>query len=368
MKKKKFLFLLNTYGFQSNFIDKKKTLEENYLNFNVLDKNWPNYFYNNLKNNFIVMKDYPNLNKIYLSENHYEFLERKITKFKPDLIFSTVNDSIIDHILKKFKHTKKIIWISYKINSATLNEKKKVYNHLISSNKLVLSLAKEVKFKSFFMNISAPNFCNLGKNDFKKRKREIIFTGSLGSNFSDRLDILLFLQNQIKITVRIRNMIERFFLLNSINYYLTKLFPKFVHFLFKKKILPLTNKLKFINKDEIFGKRMLNELKKFRFVLNIHSNFDKNKNINARVYEALSCGCLLFNENNATMKKTFKDKKHVVYFSSKNDLLKKLYFYQNNLDKAYKIAKNGNKLFRQNHQSSLRIKNFKKIINKIIKA
>ena len=366
--KKKILFLLNTYGFQSNYINKKKTLERNYFNFNALDNNWPNYFYNNLKNDFVLMKDYPNLNKVYFSGNHYEFLESKIIKFKPDLIFTTVNDPYIDYILRKFRRIKKIIWISYKINEATLYNKSKVYNYLISSNRLVLSLAKKIKFKSFMMNISAPKFCNLQLKDYKKRANEIIFTGSLGSNFSDRLDVLLFLQNKIKLTVRIRNLIERFFLLNSINYYLIKLCPKFANFLYKKKILPLTNKLKFINKEEVFGKKMLNELKKYKFVLNIHSNFDKNKNINARVYEALSCGCLLFNENNVTMKKTFKDKKHVVYFSSKRDLIKKFNFYKNNLNKAYKIAKSGNKLFMQNHQSYFRIRNFKEILNKIIKA
>ena len=35
-------------------------------------------------------------------------------------------------------------------------------------------------------------------------------------------------------------------------------------------------------------------------------DFDQNKNINARVYEALASGCLLFSDRNITMQKIFK--------------------------------------------------------------
>ena len=70
------------------------------------------------------------------------------------------------------------------------------------------------------MGISAPKFCKLKKIDFQKRKNEIIFTGSLGYDFSKRLKILLYLQNKFKISVRIRNLVEKFYILNSINYFL----------------------------------------------------------------------------------------------------------------------------------------------------
>ena len=100
--------------------------------------------------------------------------------------------------------------------------------------------------------------------------------------------------------------------------------------------------------------------------MNIHSNFDSNQNVNARVYEALSCGCLLFNEENDTMKKIFKNKKHVIYFSSEKDLLSKLNYYKKNLSEAYKIAKEGNDLFINKYQSSKRLKDFKKILYNIL--
>ena len=51
---------------------------------------------------------------------------------------------------------------------------------------------------------------------------------------------------------------------------------------------------------------MFNELRRFRFCLNTHPDFDQNKNINARVYEALASGCLLFSDRNITMQKNLK--------------------------------------------------------------
>ena len=109
----------------------------------------------------------------------------------------------------------------------------------------------------------------------------------------------------------------------------------------------------------------MTDLKKFKFCLNIHSDFDKNNNINARVYEALSSGCLLFNEKNNTMSKIFKDKKHVIYYNSENDLLNKLNYFKKNPKESYKIAKNGNDLFRKKYQSSKRLKDFIKILHNI---
>ena len=363
---KKSLFILKTYGFQSKVLDKKKTIEKNYQIFNTLDKNWTNYFYNNLKQEFKVFKDYPNLSKIYYKNKYYEFLKEKIIKHQPDLIFSSVNDHKIDNLLKNFKSVKKLIWISYQINSDKLKKIKETYDYIISSNKLVLLFAKKERIKSYKMSISAPKFCNLKEKDFQKRKNEIIFTGSLGHDFSKRLKVLLFLQDKFKISVRLRNLVEKFFILNSINYFLIKLFPNLTKFLYNKKILPFTNKLKNINKNEVFGINMLNEMQKFKFCLNIHSNFDSNQNVNARVYEALSCGCLLFNEENDTMKKIFKNKKHVIYFSSEKDLLSKLNYYKKNLSEAYKIAKEGNDLFINKYQSSKRLKDFKKILYNIL--
>ena len=365
--KKKILFILNTYNFQSNILNQKKNIEQNYNYFNTQDFVWSNYFFNNLKKDYLTFKDYPYLNKkILKNENYLEFLKKKILKINPDIIFSTMNDYKIDELLKTFKNIKKIIWISYRIDTLKLQKLKKSYNYLISSNEGVLHKAKKIKFKNFKMLISSPSFVKLKKEDFKIRKNEAIFTGSLGSDFKKRLDILLYLYKKFKITIRIRNLIEKHYLLNSFNYFLIKLFPNLANYLYKIKFLPITNKLKYINRDEVFGNLMFKELKKFRFCINIHSNFDENFNINARVYEALSCGCLLFTDDNETMKKYFLDNKHVVYFSSKEDLIKKLNYYSKNFQISYQIAKQGNQLLILKHLSKTRINKFKKILKVLL--
>ena len=365
---KKILFILNTYGFQSKILNKRKNIEQNYNYFNSRDFFWSNYFFNNLKKDFLTYKDYPNLNKKLLKNCDYlQYLKNKIDKIKPDLIFSTMNDNKIDSLLNRVNNSKKIIWASYKIDINKLKKLKKSYDYILSSNKKVLFIAKKIHFKSFEMLISSPTFYRLNKKNFKSRKNDIIFIGSLGSDFSNRLNLLLNINKKLKINLRIRNLVEKYFLINSFNFYFRKIFPKFTEILYKKKILPITNNLKYLNQNEIFGSRMFDELRRFRFCLNTHSDFDQNKNINARVYEALASGCLLFSDKNIIMQKIFKNNKYVIYYNSSRDLEKKIKFYRKNFEQSYKIAKQGNKYLISHHTSHKRLKVFKKIIKIILK-
>ena len=364
--KKKILFILNTYNFQSNFLKKNLSLNQNYLRFNKEDQNWFNYFYNNLKKDFFLKKDYPNLNKTILGENYCEFLQKKINRFKPHLIFSNVNDKNIENLLSKYNNTKKIIWVSHLISKKKLKYYKNIFEYLITDNDHIYKQAKYLKFKVFNFRISAPAYIKLNKKDFIKRRSEIYFSGSLGYNFQYRFDILNFLNNNFKIKIRVRNLVEKYKILNFVNSFLLKIFPTFTQKLYKKKILPFTNNLKYINQDELFGKEMLNELKKFKICINIHSDFGKNKTINMRVYEALSAGCLLISDKNEKMEKFFKNKNHVIYFNNKNDLNRKIDYYLKNSNEAFKIANNGNILFRQKFQSAKRLTKFKRLLNNII--
>ena len=88
----------------------------------------------------------------------------------------------------------------------------------------------------------------------------------------------------------------------------------------------------------------------------------QNNTINSRVFEALSCGCLLFTDENKVMKKIFKEKKHVVYFKSQEDLKEKIKYYKKNIKISYEIAKKGNMLFNKEHHTEIRLKEFKKIL------
>jgi len=365
--KKKILFILNIYNFQSDVFKKNLSLNLNYSRFNKNDKNWFNYFYNNLKRVYLVNKDYPNLNKRILGKNYCEFLKNKINRFKPHLIFANINDQNIERLLLKYKKIKKIIWISHLISKKKLKYYREIFEYLITDNDFIYKEAKNLKFKTFNLKISAPNFIKLNKNDFINRRSEIYFSGSLGHNFKNRFNILNFLNNNFRIKIRVRNLVEKYTFLNFFNSFLLKIFPNFTQKLYEKKLLPLTNNLKYINQKEVFGKEMLNELKKYKICINIHSDFGKNQTINMRVYEALSAGCLLITDKNKKMEKFFKDKKHVIYFKDTNDLKNKINYYLNNPEKSFKIANSGNILFRKKFQSEKRIFEFRKILNKIIK-
>ena len=134
--------------------------------------------------------------------------------------------------------------------------------------------------------------------------------------------------------------------------------------LYNIRVLPFTNKLKYVNENEIFGKELIKELQKFKFCVNINSDFDKDKNINSRVFEALSCGCLLFTDMNKCMESVFKNEKHVIYFKSKEDLKNKINYYKKNIKKAFKISQKGNSIFNKKYHSKARLKEFKKILIK----
>ena len=352
----------------SKKLSNKFSLKKNFDYFNKKDKSWVNIFYNSLKKDYILHKNYPNLSKILLGEKQYlEVLNKKIEDFKPDLIFVSIDSDKIHKIVKKYKNIKKIIWISHKVNSQKIFDLKNSYNYLITDNDFLISESKKIKFKFFKMLISSPSILNLNLNfkNFKKRSDKLYFSGSLGNDFKKRLNYLIYLSENFQIKLRIRNLVEKFKILNYLNSFFLKLIPNTANFLYKRKILPLTNKLKYINNDEIFGKDMLDELKNYKFCINIHSDFDQDNSINSRVFEALSCGCLLFTDENKAMKRIFKKNKHVIYFKSKSDLRDKIIYYKKNIGISYKIAKESNDFFIKNHQSKVRIKQFKKILKSI---
>ena len=82
----------------------------------------------------------------------------------------------------------------------------------------------------------------------------------------------------------------------------------------------------------------------FKFTINCHSDFDRNNAINMRVFESLACGNLLFTDSHSFMKKFFINKKHLIYYRNKKELLNKINYYKNNLNEAEQISLNGHKL------------------------
>lgn len=365
--KKKILFILNTYDFMVSSRLKNKSIKEIYNHVSKQNSYWINEFCQKLKKNYKVYIDFPRINSKYdLKKSYDKIIEDKIYHFKPDLVYCNFLDLKIEKILSKLKDPKKIIWLSIKIDEKKMIHLKSSYDYIISGNQNILKLAKQINFKSLELMISSPSYKKFSKMNYLRRKKNIYFSGSLGNDFKYRLKVLEFINKNFLTKFRIRNLVERYYLVQLLSHKLLIMFPNLINHFYKKKIFPIFNSLKFSNSNEIFGKKLLIDMEKYQIVVNVHSGFDQNNNINSRVFETLSCGCLLFCEENKFMKKKFIDNKHVVYFKSLENLKNKLEFFQKNQDQAFKIAKTGNLYFNKYHNSSYRFKDFEKIVKKII--
>ena len=346
---------------------KKKPINEIYKSVISENSYWINEFCQKLKKKYEVYIDLPKVNaKCILKKSYDEIIKEKINQLKPELIYCNFQDLKIEKLLSNLKNSKKIIWLSIKIDKKKILQLKNSYDFIISGNQNILKLAKLNKFKSLELMISSPSYKIFTKKNFLNRNKKIYFSGSLGNDFKYRLKVLEYINKKFLTKFRIRNLVERYYLAQLLSHKLLVILPNLMNYFYKKKLLPIFNTLKISNSNEIFGKKLLRDMEKYQIVINVHSNFDQNSNINSRVFEALSCGCLLFCEENKFMKKKFIDNKHVVYFKSLENLKKKLEFFQKNQDQAFKIAKTGNLYFNKYHNSSYRFKDFEKIVKKII--
>ncbi len=367
--KKKIIFLLNNYDFISNRAKKNLTLRQAYSHIKKKEKIWPSFFAEKLKKNYYTQIEYPNTLKKYFGEKNYiNKLKNKIDIFKPNIIICFLNDHKVNNLLKDYKtKSKNIIWVSFNLNLEKIKKLKESFDYFISDNNFLIRMAKKSGFQCYKLLSSTPNYKKINRKNFYKKNNIVHFSGSLGGQFSYRREVLEYLSNNLDIFTRIRNLSENNKYLNYIVSKLNNIFPSFTNYLFFKKILPLTSNLKFKNQKMLFGEEMLEDMRKFKFCVNIHSDFDINNSTNMRTYEVLSNGCLLFTDKNFDTAKYFKDKKHLIYFNSKEDLLKKINFYKKKIDQSFNIAKSGNKLFLNKFHSGKRVNDFNKILYMILK-
>lgn len=365
----KILFVLNSYSGIKKFIDFSKSYEEINEKITRFYQSWHQdfYFLSKKKNHCEVI--YPTLINDYLKKKNTDsinFLDKKIKNLKPDIIFSTINTDEINSVIAEnsSRECKSVIWYSAFVKKSDLLKLKYQYNYIITDNVKIKQLADLINFKSFFLMISIPINASR-KKSFYNRKNNLYFSGSLSSKFNYRNKILNFISKYQTTYFRIRHIPERYKLLNFINALLIKFFPNFSKDLYKKKILPLTNNLKFFNKNEIYGKNLFDEMSNFKFCINCHSDFDRNSSINMRVFESLSCGNLLFTDDHFFMKKYFRDKEHLIYYANEEDLIMKIKYYKNNLDQAKKIANKGQNFILSSHNTIIRYKKFFSILKTI---
>ena len=97
-----------------------------------------------------------------------------------------------------------------------------------------------------------------------------------------------------------------------------------------------------MNKVEpIWGSNFFYHLSKSKIGLNISRGNYQKLYSSDRISSLIGNGLLVFLENKTNLNKMFKDKKEVVFFKNKKDLLKKIIYYLENDKIRIKIAKNG---------------------------
>ena len=363
--KKKILFILDFYkDFNINSLKNKKSTSLNIYS-------WDLIFASLASKNFNTKIIHLNLlkKKFEYNENRYSnYLESQIKIFKPYYLISTSNDLKIHQLIfnSRFFYKKNIIMHSAYLSNKTILNYKKTYNAIITANTKVLDLSNKLKFKNFYLELSVPESFLKENIKFTNKNNKIFFSGSLGYRFKYRNKILNFLVNEFKnIDFRLRDIYENIYLLNIFNKLLIKIFPRISSYLYEKKILPLTNKLKFYSKNSVSGERLLESINKNKFVINCNSDFDKNTCVNLRTYETLSQGSVLFTDENKLMRKYFKHNKHVIYYKNQFDLKEKILKISNNPKLGFKIGCEAIKVIKKYHTSEYRFKKFISIINKL---
>jgi len=366
----KILFISRFYNEALDIFSNKKIYEEKEIDnlweeASRFNSNWIDNFYFLLKKKNQVKILYPDFFKTNILNNINKkiYISNFLEKFKPDLILSGAENFDFLELVKLNLNNKIpiILWKSSEIKKKNFNIIKNFYTHVITDN---LYLKKKFTFagiRSFFLLPSVSSSILMSSNNFYVRKNSIFFTGSLGSGFVERKKIISHLiKNDINLQIRSRDLKNNYRIFNYVNNFLNNFVKNknLINNFFFKDIIS-------INRKPLFGRDLFEYMKKFKFILNFHSDFDKNKAINYRVFESLAVGALLFTDANQAQNSLFQENKHLICYKNKDDLINKINYYKNNVLEAKQIALNGYNLIKKNHTSDVRLHDFIKILKKI---
>jgi hypothetical protein len=369
----KILFLARIYNealrtFKHDLVDSEKELENFFDSISKFNCTWLDEFYFLLKKKFQVKIIYPNLFGNYFLKNINEksYVRNFLKDFEPDIIISgSEMNNFIEHI--KFNINKRIpivLWKSSRVSENNFKILKNFYSHIITDNLYLKERFNSLKIPSFFLLPSVPTSITFNNLDFNSRKNTILFSGSLGSEFIKRKKIINYLiKKNVNLEIRSRDLNSDYKLVNFVKNFLNIFINKNIIInLFKNFFF---NRIKQINQKPFFGKKLFDYMKTYKFIINFHSDFDKNKAVNYRVFESLASGSLLFTDENLAQSLLFKDKQHLVCYKDKEDLINKISYYNNNLSEANQIALNGHNLIKAKHTCDVRINDFLKILERI---
>lgn len=119
------------------------------------------------------------------------------------------------------------------------------------------------------------------------------------------------------------------------------------------------NSIPNIKKDiMVIGEDMVNAINSFK----IHFNRNMANDINYRTFETLGCKTFLLTNYTENLENLFNIDKHLIVYSSKEDLLEKIKYYLNNENKRKEIENLGYEFVKNNHTYLNRSKQLIEII------
>lgn len=358
----KYLFLVKTYHDSDKYFENKNNffLNKSYKDISQLFcefyRNWLSEFYLYLRKDFECEIIFPNMINLFKNMDKknnkvfFEYLNYLYNDFQPDIIISNTEEKNFLKNIKHKKNTYKFLWKSSSINLKDLNDQNFYFNHILSGNKNVLNIIQKTNLKSSYLLLSVPNTILNNKNFFN-RKNDLLISGSLGYGHSKRKNLIKrLISNNINLEQRSRDNTDKI-------KYVDKILGFFPFKNIYKKL-----QIKRMNKNPLYGMDLYNHMANHQFILNSHSDFDKDAAINLRVFESLSQSCLLFSDKNNKVDEYFTDGENMVVYKNAEDLVDKINFYKKNLNLAEQIVNNGYEVIKKKHTTKERFKDFKEIL------
>ena len=292
-----------------------------------------------------------------------EVIFQQINFYNPDVLF--IGD--INLLDKKFiNKIKKITKIKLILCFHCAPISKKIYNNLNYAD-AIITCTKGYKDKisnklikdTFLMQHAFKVNENL---DFtKKRDIDVSFLGSL------------FLNNKLHLTrveiiyKLIKNFKNSYVAINFARYFLADLIllilDSVIKFTFIKNI-KMFYKIIYIflfSKKPLFGKDMLNIIKKSKILINKHIE-DTEYAGNMRLFEATGSGSMLITDYKKDLENLFVVDEEIIVFNNNDELFDQINYYLKNEEIRLKIAKNGYKKTFDVHNYHNRVKKLDKFI------
>ena len=292
-----------------------------------------------------------------------EVIFQQINFYSPDVLFIGDANLLNKKFINKVKKITKIKLILC-FHCAPISEK--IYNNLKCADVIVTctkGYKDKISNKLIKDTILMQHAFKVDEdlNFAKKRDIDVSFLGSLFLNNKLHLSRVEIIYKLIK------NFENSYVAINFARYFLLDLalliLDSIVKFTFIKNI-NIFYKIIYIflfSKKPLFGKEMLNILKKSKILINKHIE-DTAYAGNMRLFEATGSGSLLITDYKKDLENLFVLDEEIIVFNTNNELFELINFYLKNDKIRIKIAKNGYKKTFKVHNYYNRVKNLDELI------